>query len=406
MVEGDQTIDAAKSPQNPKGSRNKEAVSKKLMRDGEVTTMNDTNPEAPMEVDETANKIDGNKTGPKRFTRHKKEKPQEPLNLEEAAKKELMIHPSKTPVSILQEVLPRRGTQPKYELVQIEGAIHEPTFRYRVTVGNIVSMGTGRSKKEAKHVAARTLLEKLVGNTEGLIKTPIPTPMPGDARNPDLNPNPIGQLQELCMARRWPPPTYTTETEEGLPHERLFTVVCTIFKQKETGVGKSKKLAKREAASKMWHKMKDLPMETSELPSGLDDDDELIQRLSRLVTEFDEIKNSKVKTLNSEYSHKISKFHRNLKLSSGEKLVQLQDTSLVKSNLDFFAFLQEIAVEQKFEVTYVDIEEKSISGKYQCLVQLATLPVAVCHGTGLTSKAAQIAAARNALEYLKIMTKG
>lgn len=53
----DQTIDAAKSPQNPKGSRNKEAVSKKLMRDGEVTTMNDTNPEAPMEVDETANKV-------------------------------------------------------------------------------------------------------------------------------------------------------------------------------------------------------------------------------------------------------------------------------------------------------------------------------------------------------------
>ena len=58
MVEGDQTIDAAKSPQNPKGSRNKEVVSKKLMRDGEVTTMNDTNPEAPIgAVDETANKV-------------------------------------------------------------------------------------------------------------------------------------------------------------------------------------------------------------------------------------------------------------------------------------------------------------------------------------------------------------
>lgn len=46
--------------------------------------------------------------------------------------------PSKTPVSVLQELLSRRGTTPKYELVQIEGAIHEPTFRYRVTVADVV----------------------------------------------------------------------------------------------------------------------------------------------------------------------------------------------------------------------------------------------------------------------------
>lgn len=38
----------------------------------------------------------------------------------------------KTPVSVLQELLSRRGITPTYDLVQIEGAIHEPTFRYRV----------------------------------------------------------------------------------------------------------------------------------------------------------------------------------------------------------------------------------------------------------------------------------
>lgn len=46
--------------------------------------------------------------------------------------------PTKTPVSVLQELLARRGTVPKYELVQIEGMIHEPTFRYRVTVADLV----------------------------------------------------------------------------------------------------------------------------------------------------------------------------------------------------------------------------------------------------------------------------
>lgn len=53
----------------------------------------------------------------------------------------------------------------------------------------------------------------------------------------------------------------------------------------------------------------------------------------------------------------------------------------------------------------MDIEEKTYTGCFQCLVQLSTLPVAVCQGSGPTSKDAQNQAARNALEYLKIMTK-
>lgn len=83
----------------------------------------------------------------------------------------------------------------------------------------------------------------------------------------------------------------------------------------------------------------------------------------------------------------------------------LQNTCLNDPKVDFKQFLQDIAAEQKFEVTYVDIEEKSYSGQYQCLVQLSTLPVAVCQGSGNTIDIAKMSAARNALEYLKIMTK-
>lgn len=83
----------------------------------------------------------------------------------------------------------------------------------------------------------------------------------------------------------------------------------------------------------------------------------------------------------------------------------LQTTCLNSLDINFVQFLQEIASEQQFEVTYVDIDEKTYSGQYQCLVQLSTLPVAVCQGAGKTSKEAQTSAARNALEYLKIMTK-
>lgn len=39
-----------------------------------------------------------------------------------------------------------------------------------------------------------------------------------------------------------------------------------------------------------------------------------------------------------------------------------QNTSLNDASFNFVQFLQEIASEQQFEVTYVDIEEKSMTG--------------------------------------------
>lgn len=77
--------------------------------------------------------------------------------------------------------------------------------------------------------------------------------------------NPIGWLQEMCMSRRWPPPTYETETEVGLPHERLFTIACTILNFREVGKGKSKKIAKRMAAHKMWTRLQETPLDNSQI---------------------------------------------------------------------------------------------------------------------------------------------
>ncbi|GLG99032.1 Maternal effect protein staufen [Gryllus bimaculatus] len=271
----------------------------------------------------------------------------------------------KTPVSVLQELLSRRGTTPRYELVQIEGAIHEPTFRYRVTVADVVAMGTGRSKKEAKHAAAKALLDKMIvgPGDEGSIPVGNSNTMP-EVKNEIVSPyddkipgNPIGSLQEMCMSRRWPPPSYEMVTEEGLPHERLFTIACTVFKQRELGTGKSKKLAKRMAAHKMWEKLQDAPIASSNMPTGLEDDDEIAQRVANMAARYADLKDSKISTLTTSHSHKVSQFHKNLKLSSGEKLSELQNKSLNDATFNFVQFLQEIASEQQFEVTYVDIEE-------------------------------------------------
>lgn len=334
----------------------------------------------------------------------------ETLPLEEAAKLEMKEIPSKTPVSVLQELLSRRGTTPKYELVQIEGAIHEPTFRYRVTVADVVAMGTGRSKKEAKHAAAKAVLDKLMGGqNEGMSASASPSlpdvqiVSPYDDKIPG---NPIGTLQELCMSRRWPPPAYLMENEEGLPHERLFTMACTIFNHKEIGSGKSKKLAKRQAAHKMWEKLQDSPVEPNNARMGFnEDDDEISQRVSNVASRFAGLKDSKFYTMTPMLNVKVSQFHKNIKCSTGPKLDELKTQPLNQPNFDYVKFLQEIAAEQEIEVSYIDIEEKSMTGKFQCLIQLSTLPVAVCYGCGHTSKEAQSAAAQNTLEYLKILSK-
>lgn len=155
------------------------------------------------------------------------------------------------------------------------------------------------------------------------------------------------------------------------------------------------------------------------------------------------MKEKHISTLTNQHSYKVSQFHKTLKANCGQNLsrlqvsiqhllpilfvrfnhktriiwrcewnvliqtkyISLQSTCLNDPNLNFVQFLQEIASEQQFEVTFVDIEEKTYSGKFQCLVQLSTLPVAVVTGCGNNQTTAQTSAARNALEYLKIMTK-
>ena len=111
--------------------------------------------------------------------------------------------------------------------------------------------------------------------------------------------------------------------------------------------------------------------------------------------------------------YSVSNLLQHLKIpnKNGSKLKYLQDANLdlfsVESNLkDVEEYLEDIGEEQEFTITYVDVEEKSKSDKFHCFVQLATNPVAVCFGIGEKSAAdARKDAAKNALEYLRIMTK-
>ncbi|GBO25659.1 hypothetical protein AVEN_140419-1, partial [Araneus ventricosus] len=70
--------------------------------------------------------------------------------------------------------------------------------------------------------------------------------------------NPVGALQELCMKMRWQPPYYETEKATGLPHEKVFSIMCMVDNFQTSGEGKSKRLAKRQAAENMLNRLKAL----------------------------------------------------------------------------------------------------------------------------------------------------
>ena len=94
-----------------------------------------------------------------------------------------------------------------------------------------------------------------------------------------INGNPVGDLQEMCMNRRLPPPVYEVGLEKGAPHERCFIIVCAVGGNlKESGSGKSKKLAKRQAAHKMLNTLKSMPVERdNEQSFAMIDEDDLAQ---------------------------------------------------------------------------------------------------------------------------------
>lgn len=59
-----------------------------------------------------------------------------------------------------------------------------------------------------------------------------------------------------------------------------------------------------------------------------------------------------------------------------------------------------------FSLSLSPLEERSLSGLCQCLVELSTQPITVCHGFASNQDAARANAAHNALQYLKIMAGG
>lgn len=336
----------------------------------------------------------------------------------------ISMQPNKTPVSVLQELSARRGITPRYDLLQMEGMLHEPTFVYRVTVDSFVATGHGTSKKKAKHIAAKAVLEKIIQAEQseqsdcGLRNSAVPSGREGgslkesgvdsgaemEQGTEDVSGNPVGRLQEICLLHRLPPPTYQLCEQSGQPHERTFHIVCSIGTNfSETGIGNTKRLAKRRASHQMIQHLKEV-----ELPSDVctadDDDTDGIEQLNKKTSVSSRAAGEVGMSLGARQLQQLNSFHSKLRSSVDPVISMLRGMSLDERECSFnVSMLQELANEQNFDVTWIDIDELSISGQRQCLVQLTTAPVIVCFGSAVDVDSARLDAARNALNCLRII---
>lgn len=275
--------------------------------------------------------------------------------------------PGKTPIQILHEYGTKTGNLPVYVMEKAEGEAHQPSFIFSVKIGDVSCSGQGPSKKSAKHQAAEAALSVLQIDA-GIANLHVKTESNGVAAEPNDHPNSVGILQELALQRGWRLPEYTVLMEAGPPHKREFTVTCRLESLSETSLGNSKKAAKKAAAEKMVAKLQSL--------SGCSE-----------IT----------------WTPQPSVRFENLRNSSAEKISLLRRNPLSIPNTDYIQMMLELSQEQGFEVTYFDIDELTVNGQYQCLAELSTSPVTVCHGTGISCGNAHNDAAHSALQYIKIM---
>ena len=223
--------------------------------------------------------------------------------------------------------------------------------------------GSGSSKKQAKHQAARAMLDKLDGRAptaDGVQPLPpvteITPPKPsagegngtakekkdgddstndGDSTQAEGNgdatsmSNTIGQLQELCVHRGLPMPIYDLAAVDGQPHMREFAMTARVGSLAAKGEGTSKKDAKRDAALKMVAQIKALVGEGKEIAAVSGKDAEKEEEMSKEDKELaKKVESMKIDPLTKKHSMKIQQFYRNMQDTAGSKLFLLHRTSL------------------------------------------------------------------------------
>uniref|UniRef100_T1KJM0 DRBM domain-containing protein n=1 Tax=Tetranychus urticae TaxID=32264 RepID=T1KJM0_TETUR len=166
---------------------------------------------------------------------------------------------AKTPINVLKNICAKNNWTVDYNMISEEGRVHEPTFTFRVFIEEtqLSAIAAGFSKKKAKQAAAFQALKILAEQDEEaaqeLAGLEEAVPCEKEADTAVDKSNPVGKLQEICMKKKWAPPLYLTDEEDGPPHAKIFTITCKLenLDLDSQGRDKSKKGGKKIAAQEM-----------------------------------------------------------------------------------------------------------------------------------------------------------
>ncbi|KAM6298492.1 double-stranded RNA-binding protein Staufen homolog 1 isoform 7-T7 [Aegotheles albertisi] len=158
------------------------------------------------------------------------------------------------------KVLQNEPLPEKPEVTKESGPPHMKSFVTKVSVGEFMGEGEGKSKKISKKNAAIAVLEELKKlpplptvekmkprikkKTKSIVKLQT-SPEYGQGMNP------ISRLAQIQQAKKEKEPEYMLITERGLPRRREFVMQVKVGVHTAEGMGTNKKVAKRNAAENM-----------------------------------------------------------------------------------------------------------------------------------------------------------
>ncbi|XP_045741888.1 double-stranded RNA-binding protein Staufen homolog 1 isoform X5 [Mirounga angustirostris] len=149
---------------------------------------------------------------------------------------------------------------PLKQVARESGPPHMKSFVTKVSVGEFVGEGEGKSKKISKKNAAIAVLEELKKlpplPTVERVKPRIKKKTKSIVRlqsSTDCGQgmNPISRLAQIQQAKKEKEPEYMLLTERGLPRRREFVMQVKVGNHTAEGTGTNKKVAKRNAAENM-----------------------------------------------------------------------------------------------------------------------------------------------------------
>lgn len=315
----------------------------------------------------------------------------------------------KTPISYLQELCTKKGITPQYDLIANEGAVHEPTFVFKVRSGEFVGTGKGSSKKKAKHNAALNILTQMMGmGDEGVLQISevgtVESLLPC-ADDPDPDGNPVGELQEMTQKRLWAPPSYEySEEEDASPNTRDYICTVKVSTYAEVGKANSKKSAKRKAAYAMVQLLKRSLQGPQELNRPDFSEDRYVVALPQ-----EEVESEFTKMISPKYWNCLSAVDKQIVVNFYNSITK-ESNELIAP--DYEAMLKKLGKKFGMEITYIEFgeytpNEEQVVSLYMVEVKLKKEKKPItCPGMGVSHEEAKSHAAAAALHHLALIKRG